>query len=54
MVVLLTLGIGALWFGYFTLQLQRMPLLPVNDPRMKEALEHAVEHGAQHGAEHGA
>ena len=54
MVALLTLGVGALWFGYFTLQLQRMPLLPVNDPRMKEALEHAVEQGAQHRAEHGA
>lgn len=43
--VLLPLGMGGLWFGYFTWQLQQMPLLPVNDPRMKEAGENAVEHG---------
>jgi hypothetical protein len=45
MIVLLPLGLGGVWFGYFTSQLQRLPLLPVNDPRMKEATEHAVEHG---------
>lgn len=45
MVVLLPLGLGGLWFGYFTWQLQQMPLLPVNDPRMEGAFEHAVEHG---------
>jgi hypothetical protein len=45
MVVLLPLGIGGIWFGYFTWQLQQMPLLPVNDPRMEGVPEHAVEHG---------
>jgi hypothetical protein len=42
--LLLPLGMGGLWFAYFTWQLQRLPILPVNDPRMKEvdrALEHA-------------
>jgi hypothetical protein len=43
--LLLPVGMGALWFAYFTRQLQRSPLLPANDPRMKEAAEHAVEHG---------
>ncbi len=45
MVVLLPVGMGGLWFGYFTWQLQQMPLLPANDPRMEGAIEHAVEHG---------
>jgi hypothetical protein len=43
--LLLPVGMGGLWFAYFTRQLQRFPLLPANDPRMKEAAEHAVEHG---------
>jgi len=45
LVVLLPLGIGGLWFGYFGWQLQQMPLLPANDPRMEGVVEHAVEHG---------
>jgi hypothetical protein len=45
MVVLLALGMGGLWFGYFTWQLQRLPLLPANDPRMKEVMEHVIEPG---------
>ncbi len=45
MVVLLPLGMGGVWFGYFAWQLQQMPLLPVNDPRMKEVTGHVVEHG---------
>jgi len=45
MVVLLPLGMGGVWFGYFTWQLQRLPLLPANDPRMKGITEHAVEPG---------
>jgi len=45
LVVLLPSGMGGLWFGYFTWQLQQMPLLPVNDPRLEGAIEHAVEHG---------
>ncbi len=43
--LLLPLGMGGLWFAYFTWQLERLPLLPVNDPRMKEVAEHAIEHG---------
>jgi hypothetical protein len=43
--LLLPAGMGGLWFAYFARQLQRFPLLPANDPRMKEAAEHAVEHG---------
>jgi hypothetical protein len=45
MVALLWLGLGGIWFAYFVRELQRMPLLPANDPRMEGALEHAVEHG---------
>jgi len=45
MVALLYFGMGGLWFGYFTWQLQQLPLLPANDPRMEGATEHAVEHG---------
>ncbi len=45
LVVLLPMGIGGVWFGYFAWQLQQLPLLPVNDPRMKGAMEHVVEHG---------
>ncbi len=43
--VVLPVGMGGLWFAYFTWQLQRMPILPVNDPRLKGVAEHAVEHG---------
>lgn len=43
--LLLPLGIGCVWLAYFTKQLEQLPLLPVNDPRMKEVAEHAVEHG---------
>jgi hypothetical protein len=45
MVVLLPLGMGGLWFAYFAWQLQQLPLLPANDPRMEGAIEHAIEHG---------
>lgn len=43
--VALPLGFGAIWFAYFLWQLQRMPLLPVHDPRMETIAEQAVEHG---------
>jgi hypothetical protein len=45
MVVFLPLGMGGLWFAYFAWQLQRLPLLPANDPRMEGVAERAVEHG---------
>jgi hypothetical protein len=35
------LGIGGLWLWRFASQLKTRPLLPVNDPRLKEILQHA-------------
>jgi hypothetical protein len=43
--VLLPFGMGGIWLAYFTWQLQRMPILPVHDPRTEGAAHHAVEHG---------
>jgi hypothetical protein len=43
--VALPLGMGAIWYAYFIWQLQRMPILPVHDPRMEGMAEQAVEHG---------
>jgi hypothetical protein len=43
--VALPLGMGGIWFAYFLWQLQRMPILPVHDPRMEGAAEQAIEHG---------
>ena len=43
--VVLPLGMAAIWFAYFVWQLQRMPLLPVHDPRMEGAVEEAAQHG---------
>ena len=35
------LGMGGLWLWRFTSQLQGRPLLPLNDPRLKELMQHA-------------
>jgi hypothetical protein len=43
--LLLPFGLGGFWMAYFIWQLRRLPMLPVNDPRMKGVAEHAVEHG---------
>jgi hypothetical protein len=43
--VALPLGMGGIWFAYFLWQLQRMPILPVHDPRMEGIAGEAVEHG---------
>jgi glycerol uptake facilitator-like aquaporin len=43
--VALPFGMGGIWFAYFLWQLQRMPILPVHDPRMEEIAGQAVEHG---------
>jgi hypothetical protein len=43
--VALPFGMGGVWFAYFLWQLQRMPILPVHDPRMEEMAGQAVEHG---------
>ncbi len=40
--VALPLGMGGIWFAYFLWQLQRMPLLPVHDPRMEEIAAQAA------------
>jgi hypothetical protein len=41
----LPLGMGGIWLAYFTWQLQRMPVLPVHDPRTEGVAAHAAEHG---------
>jgi hypothetical protein len=43
--VALPLGLGGVWFAYFLWQLQRMPILPVHDPRMEQIAEEAAQHG---------
>ena len=43
--VALPLGLGGIWFAYFLWQLERMPILPVHDPRMEEIIEQAAQHG---------
>jgi hypothetical protein len=43
--VVLPLGMGGMWFAYFTWQLQRLPILPVNDPRLEGVAEHVTEPG---------
>ena len=39
--LLAILGIGGLWLWRYTAQLQGRSLLPVNDPRLKELMQHA-------------
>ncbi len=43
--VALPLGMGGVWFAYFLWQIERMPILPVHDPRMEGAAEEAMGHG---------
>jgi len=37
------IGIGGIWLAYFLAQLEKRPLLPVNEPHLVEALEHGRE-----------
>jgi hypothetical protein len=37
------IGIGGIWLAYFLMQLEKRPLLPVNEPHLIEALEHGRE-----------
>lgn len=37
------IGIGGVWLAYFLNQLEKRPLLPVNEPHLVEALEHGRE-----------
>ena len=43
--VVLPLGMGGIWFGYFLRQLRRLPFLPAHDPRMPGLIHQAAEHG---------
>jgi hypothetical protein len=38
------IAIGGLWIGWFTWQLQKRALLPINDPQVEQALEPTHEH----------
>jgi hypothetical protein len=43
--VVLPLGMGAIWFAWFSRELERMPILPAHDPRMEGVTHHAAGHG---------
>jgi len=43
--LVLPFGLGAVWFAFFTCQLQQQPILPVHDPRMEGVAQHAAGHG---------
>ena len=45
------LGLGALWLSFFVANVQARPLLPVNDPYLKEALEEYADSGQAHELE---
>lgn len=38
--VVLPIALGGLWLGFFAFNLRQLPLLPVGDPKLAEALEH--------------
>ena len=35
------IGIGGLWLGFFTRELGKRPLIPVNDPQYESVVEQA-------------
>ena len=37
------LGLVGLWLAYFLIQLEKRPLMPINNPHLEEALEHGRE-----------
>jgi hypothetical protein len=37
------IGLGGIWLAYFLFQLEKRPLMPLNDPHLEEALEHGRE-----------
>ena len=39
----LPLGLIGIWLAYFLLQLEKRPLLPINNPHLEEALQHGRE-----------
>jgi hypothetical protein len=38
--LVLPLALGGLWLGFFSFNLRQLPLLPLGDPKLAEALEH--------------
>jgi hypothetical protein len=38
--LVLPLGLGGLWLGFFAFNLKQCPLLPLGDPKLAEAIEH--------------
>jgi hypothetical protein len=38
--IVLPLGVGGLWLGFFAFNLKQCPLLPLGDPKLEEAIEH--------------
>jgi hypothetical protein len=34
------IGLGGIWFGYFLMQLEKRPLMPINAEDLVETLEH--------------
>jgi hypothetical protein len=52
----LVIGVGGIWMSRFFAELQKRPVLPLNDQRMDQALAHGLIGGDHHhdaeGAEH--
>ena len=38
--IVLPLALGGLWLGFFAFNLKQLPLLPLGDPKLEEAIEH--------------
>ena len=38
--IVLPIALGGLWLGFFAFNLKQLPLLPVGDPKLEEAIEH--------------
>jgi hypothetical protein len=45
------IGIGGVWLAYFLRQLEKRPLLPVNEPHLVDALEHGRGEALSHVGE---
>ena len=37
------MGLIGLWLAYFLFQLEKRPLMPINNPNLEEALQHGRE-----------
>jgi hypothetical protein len=42
--IVVPLALGGIWVAFFVWQLKKLPLLPVNDPYLEQALEHGHHH----------